>query len=132
MRQKTRQRRILWIESIGFTIIIALSWLTELVRLPHLLYGESFVPNWSRAVLRTVVILAIWVWVYWETKRLLHRLHHLEEFLLICPWCRKIGDRGEWVSTEMYFGTNFATRTTHGMCPECSQKFLERAESKKS
>ena len=51
--------------------------------------------------------------------RLLKRLHHLEEFLLVCSWCRRVGDQGEWLTTEEYFGSKFATHTSHGICPEC-------------
>jgi len=122
MKTSPRKTRILGVEHAGFSVIVALSWLTEIVRLPHLIYGEPFTPNWGRALLRTVIIVAIWIWVHVETKRLLLRLHQLEDYLLVCSWCRKIGDRGTWVSMEKYFGSRFETRTTHGMCPECAAK----------
>jgi hypothetical protein len=124
MTHRKGKDRILWIESIGFSIIIALAWLTEILGLPHLLFDEAFTPNWSRAILRTVAIVLVWIWVRAETKRLLIRLHRLEEYLLVCAWCRKIGDNGEWVTMEKYFGSNFDTRTSHAMCPECSEKFV--------
>lgn len=122
MHRSPRKARILWIEHTGFSVIVALAWLTEIIGLPHLIYGENFDPNWGRAVLRTVIVVAVWIWVHVETKRLLHRLHQLEDFLLVCSWCRKIGDHGNWVSMEKYFGSRFDTRTTHGMCPECADK----------
>lgn len=129
MKARKGQRRILWIESIGFSIILVLAWLTELTRLPHVLFDEPFTPNWNRAILRTVVVVGVWVWVHIETRRLLHRLHHLEDYLLVCSWCRKIGDHGKWISMEKYFGSKFDTQTTHGMCPECSVKVLTAAPS---
>jgi hypothetical protein len=124
MKHRQSRHRILRTEAIGFSAIIALSWLTELMRLPHLLFEEPFSPNWQRALLRTVVVLAVWVWVYIGTRQLLQRLHYLEDFLLICSWCRKIGHEGEWVTMEKYFGSQFRTRTTHGMCPECAATML--------
>jgi hypothetical protein len=109
-------------EAIGFSAIIVLSWATEFFRLPHLLFDESPSFNWYRAVLRTIVVLLIWLWVHLATKRLLKRLHHLEEFLLVCSWCRKVGHDGDWLTMEEYFGSKFDTQTSHGICPECAKK----------
>ena len=121
-QSKGKSNRILWIEAIAFFSIIVLSWATEAVRIPHLLYGESFTPNWHRAILRTVVITFIWLWVHLSTKKLLKRLHYLEEFLRICSWCRKVCYEGEWLEMEKYLKSKFATKTSHGMCPACLQK----------
>jgi hypothetical protein len=120
-RTKKRANSILWVEAFGFSLIIVLSWLTEAVRIPHLIFDEPFTPNWHRAMLRTIVVLLIWAWVHLATRRLLRRLHYLEEFLRICGWCRKVCDHDEWLTMEEYFNSKFATRTSHGMCPECLQ-----------
>ena len=121
-QSKGKSNRILWVEATAFSLIIALSWLTEIVRIPHLLYGENFIPNYHRAVLRTVVILLIWFWVNVATRKLLRRLHYLEEFLRICSWCQKVSYEGEWLDMEKYLKSKFATKTSHGMCPACLQK----------
>jgi hypothetical protein len=121
---------ILWIEAIAFSLIVVLSWLTEVVRFPHLVFGESSVPNWHRAELRTVVVLLIWTWVHLATRKLLKRLHHLEEFLRICGWCRKVSYDGEWLDMEKYFNSKFATKTSHGMCPDCLKKKVEELAAK--
>src|ERR1700712_1115935 len=113
-------------EAIGFSLIIVLSWATEVFQVPHLLFHEPVLFNWHRAFLRTAVVLAIWIWVHLATKRVLRRLHHLEEFLLVCSWCRKVGYEGEWLTTEEYFGSKFHTETSHGICPECAKKTLDR------
>ena len=102
--------------------MIFMTCLTEMARLPHLLWGEPFQPNWSRAILRSAVLVAIWLWVHMATRQLLKRLHHLEEFLRICSWCRKVGHGGEWLDMERYFNSKFDTKTTHGMCPDCMRK----------
>jgi hypothetical protein len=129
MKKQKGRNSILWVEAGGFSLIIVMSWLTELLRIPHYIFGESFVPNWDRAILRTLVIGAIWVWVYWITGRLLKRLHHLEEFLRICSWCRKVCNDDQWLGLEDYFNSKFATRTSHGMCPDClKKKVLELAQ----
>jgi hypothetical protein len=125
MKKIKGRNSILWVEAAGFSVIIVMSWLTEVLRIPHYVFGESFVPNWHRAILRTVVIGGIWIWVYWITRRLLKRLHHLEEFLRICSWCRKVCNDEEWLGLEDYFNSKFATRTSHGMCPDCLKKKVQ-------
>jgi hypothetical protein len=121
-RIKDKENSILWVEAVGFSLLITLCWVTELVRLPHVIFGEGFTPDWRRAVLRTVVLLLVWAWVHAATKRLLRRLHYLEEFLRVCSWCRKVCHEGEWLEMERYFNSKFATKTSHGMCPECLNK----------
>ena len=118
----TSSESILAKEAIGFSLIIALSWLTEFLHIPYLLFSEPHEINWRRAVIRTVVIVAVWLWVHLATKRVLKRLHHLEEYLLICSWCRKVGSEGRWLSMEEYFGSKFSTETSHGICPECAER----------
>jgi len=117
-----KSNRILWVEAGAFSLIIALSWLTEMVLIPHLLYGEDFTPNYHRAILRTVVVLLIWLWVNMATRKLLRRLHYLEEFLRVCSWCRKVSYGNDWIEMETYLKSKFATKTSHGICPSCLQK----------
>jgi hypothetical protein len=125
MKKQKGRNSILWVEAGGFSLVIAMAWLTEAFRIPHYLYGEPFVPNWHRAILRTIVIGLIWLWVFGITRRLLKRLHYLEEFLRICSWCRKVCHNDEWLGLEDYFNSRFATRTSHGMCPECLKKKVQ-------
>ncbi len=106
----------------GFSLILLISWGAQLAGIPHYFYGETIDFNWSRFLIRTAVIVIVWVWVHVTTKRLLKRLHHLEEFLLVCSWCRKVGHEGQWLTMEEYFGSKFATETSHGICPECEQR----------
>jgi hypothetical protein len=131
-QNKGKENIILWIEAFGFSLLIVLSWLTEAIRIPHYLFNEPFAPDWRRAILRTIVISLIWLWVHLATRRLLKRLHHLEEFLRICSWCRKVCHDDEWLTMEDYFNSKFATRTSHGMCPECLQKKKDELTTKEN
>ena len=74
--QSTKQNAesILMKEAIGFSTIIALAWLTELLHVPHWFFKEPPEFNWTRVLLRTGVVLATWVWVHFTTRRLLKRL----------------------------------------------------------
>jgi len=105
--------------------MIALAWLSEMLRIPHYIFGEAFSPNWRRAVLRTVVVLLIWTWVHLVTRRLLKRLHYLETRLQMCGWCRRVCQDGVWMTTEEYFSSQLSTETSHDICPECLEKQLK-------
>ena len=120
---KIKQREIiLWVEAFAFGLIILLGWLTEIFRLPHYLFSEPEITNWARPLLKTGVVMCVWAAVHVATQRLLKRLHHLEEYLRICAWCRKLEHGGEWMPLEDYFGSAFATKTSHGVCPDCSHQ----------
>lgn len=125
-RPSVSGKNILRKEAIGFSTIIVLTWLVEAIQLPHLVFDEPPVFYWPRVLIRTGVVLAIWLWVHFATKRLLQRLHELEKYLLICSWCRKVGHEGEWLTTEAYFGSKLATPTSHGICPECADRSFRR------
>jgi hypothetical protein len=114
-------------EAMGFSLILALIWLTELIGVPHLFFGEPAGFVWTRVLFRTGVILAIWGGVHWSNRRLIKRLRQLEEFLHVCSWCRKVGHDGEWLTVEDYFGSHLNTVTSHGICPACAASQLEAA-----
>jgi DNA-binding NarL/FixJ family response regulator len=52
----------------------------------------------------------------------------LETFLPICCECKKIRDKdGSWQRLEKYMGEHSNTTFSHGYCPECAKKALEKA-----
>ena len=105
---------------VGFATFLVLVWLVEFFRVPHRFFNEPDEINWFRLGMRTAIIVGIWAWVHFTTKRVLIRLHYLEEFLRVCSWCQKVGHEGTWLTTEEYFGSKFNTRTSHGICPKCA------------
>lgn len=115
-------RIILRGQAVGFSALLVIMWVVEFLRLPHYLFGESPDIIWTRILSRTAVLLTIWLIVHLTTRRLLRRLHELEEFLRLCSWCRKVDHEGNWVSIEEYFDTKFATGTSHGICPDCARQ----------
>jgi len=123
----TSGRSILRRQTIGFSLLVSAVWVAEIVGFAHLYFDEPPGFVWTRLLLRTAVILAIWAWVHLTTRRLLRHLYHLEEYLLVCSWCRKVGHEGKWLSMEDYFGSRLNTETSHGICPECAgQQFKEQ------
>ena len=117
-------QRILWYQAAGFTTIILLSWVDELLRLPYHLFGGTPHSEWRESVVETVVVLLVWASVFRLTRTMLRRLHYLEGLLRMCAWCRKVDCGAEWVLVEEYFARRLGIRTSHGMCPECAAKAL--------
>jgi hypothetical protein len=128
MINRKKAQRILWYEAIGFLLIIALSWLDELLSLPARLFGGVQHTNWREAAMETTIVLAVWLVVFVFTKRLLVRLYYLEGFLRVCAWCRKIGHDDEWMPLETYFSKGFDIKTSHSICPACAKKMEAESE----
>jgi hypothetical protein len=126
MPAQTHISRILWVEIIGFLIIIALSWVHELTDLAHSISGVEYVPDWVEATTETVMVIVVAIPVMILTRRLVSRLYHLEGFLRVCAWCRKIEHDGEWIPLENFFERKFETATSHGICPVCLVEAKEK------
>ena len=60
-----------------------------------------------------------------KTKQLTSEIETLSELLPVCAWCKKVrNDSGYWEQIEKYISTRSGASITHGVCPECEQKFL--------
>ena len=58
-------------------------------------------------------------------------IKQLSGLLPICAWCKKLrDDAGYWKSVEQYIGERTKAEFTHGMCPECYNKFLAEENTK--
>jgi len=129
--KKDQPAKVLTYESLGFLAIISLSWLDELLSLPSLLlHGNPYIPDFRESTVEMLLILAVWLLVAGATRRLLNRLHYLEEFLRVCAWCHRIHHKGRWLPIEELFQQGFDTPTTHGICPHClarNKATMERA-----
>lgn len=48
----------------------------------------------------------------------------LTGFLPVCSWCNKIEDEnGAWLQMEAYISQRSQAKFTHGMCPQCYERF---------
>ena len=68
-----------------------------------------------------------------ELQETLKEVRTLSGLLPICAWCKKLrDDEGYWKSVEQYIGERTKAEFTHGMCPECYDKFQVKEDSKES
>ena len=127
MKAKSNKRTahsILWIECLGFSLIILLSWLDELLGLPHLLFGYAHRPDWHESAFESLVAASVWLVVYAMTRRVLRRFQYLEDMIMMCAWCRKVEQRDDWVSLEHYCAQELGVDLSHGICPKCGRQAL--------
>jgi hypothetical protein len=78
--------------------------------------------------LETLIVLLVATPVMILTERLVSRLHHLEGFLRVCAWCKKLEHNGEWIPLEEFFERKFQTETSHGMCLACMDEMKAKMQ----
>ena len=60
-----------------------------------------------------------------ELEQALARVKHLQGLLPICSYCKKIrNDRNYWQQVEAYITEHSEAIFSHGICPECFEKFV--------
>ncbi|MGD9819422.1 MAG: hypothetical protein AB7V04_12085 [Desulfomonilaceae bacterium] len=53
-------------------------------------------------------------------------INELRSLLPICAWCKKVrDDKAYWHSVENYLENHMDISFTHGICPECRDKFTD-------
>ena len=115
-------KRILLYQNIGFSLIIIISWLDELIGLPTLIMGTAHDHIWGEAVLETIVVFMVWIPVNIFTRILLKRLFYLESLVKMCAWCRRVEYENKWYTMEQFYKLGFNTSVTHGICHDCLKK----------
>ena len=61
-----------------------------------------------------------------KLENALSQVKQLQGLLPICSYCKKIrDDRNYWHQVEAYVGGHSEAEFTHGICPDCYEKFVE-------
>jgi len=123
MKKSSQLTKVLLYQHVGFLIVILLCFLDELLKLPTLIFSDHpFAFVFRRSTLEMLLVLSVWLLVSTSTRRLLKRVHHLESFMRVCSWCRRIDYKSQWMPLEEFMRQGFDTPTTHGICPECLEQ----------
>ncbi len=95
-------------------------------------------PDWKVTANRIVALLVIWATTTLMIHRnrlsakqesALQRIRVLEGILPICVECKKIRDDSHnWHQLERYITDNSEAMFTHGYCPDCKTRTLQRIE----
>ncbi len=123
MQKQCVSARVFWYQSFGFLTIMGLGWLDELVGLGSLILGHNdYIFRFRQSALEMLLVLAVWLLVAGATRRLCARLRHVESFMRVCAWCRRIDYGNRWMKLEDFLRHGFDTPTSHGICDECLAK----------
>lgn len=77
------------------------------------------------------VSLALLAWLIHHTAHLRRHIQTLEGMLPICAWCKRIRtEQGEWLSLETLVAQNADVAFTHGICPDCTERFRAEADAR--
>ena len=108
------------IEIIGFLCVILISWLDELLDLPHIFFGASASPiNYFESIFESILILAFAIIIIFLTHIILQRLNFFEGLLPVCSFCKKIRSENQWIPVEQYISSHSEADFSHSLCPEC-------------
>ena len=60
-----------------------------------------------------------------ELQHALQQVKTLSGLLPVCMFCKKVrNDQGYWARIEQYLAEHADVEVSHGVCPDCGQKFL--------
>jgi hypothetical protein len=114
-------RRILILEAVAFLAIVAIIWLDELLDLPHLLFRAPRTPvRLGEGLLESVLTMMVGIGVVSVTWRAFRRIQYLESLSVMCAWCRRVREGGDWLTVEAFLERQHHAQTTHGICEACA------------
>jgi hypothetical protein len=114
-------QRILILESFAFLVIVAIIWLDELLDLPHLLFSAPPTPvRVEEGLLESILTLMVGIGVVSVTWRAFRRIEYLESLIVMCAWCRRVREGGDWLTVEAFLERQHHAQTTHGICERCA------------
>lgn len=120
---QTVVKRILQLEIVAFSGIIAASWINEIWDIPNLVYHAKPSPiNYYESAIETGWALLVLAFVLVITQVFLKKIKHLEGFLRVCSFCKSICVEDEWKSIETYMHEHAEVQMTHSLCPGCAKK----------
>lgn len=112
-------------ESAALAAIVLLLWIDEILDVPHVLLGAPSTPvNWRESLFESAVVVGCGIVLIRATWKLFSEIQYLEGFLLVCAWCKRIRDeQGQWEQMEAYIHGHSEAVFSHGVCPDCEEKF---------
>ncbi|ADW19320.1 hypothetical protein Despr_3192 [Desulfobulbus propionicus DSM 2032] len=131
-RQNMIAKKVSWYEAIAILFIIAVTWIDEILDIPFLILGGEATPiNWRESFFESIIIGIIGAVIIRHTYKLLLRVSYLESILPVCASCGKIRMDSEfWEDIKHFVQERAKTEFTHGICPECIEKYYPEMRQK--
>lgn len=109
---------------IGYGLLLLLIAGNELFDFPHNIFGTPATPvNWPETFIEGTYIVCLGAFTTYWSFSYLQRIKFLEGFLPICSYCKKIRKGDGWTSLEKYMSEHSEARFSHGLCPDCAEKY---------
>ncbi|HYQ86030.1 MAG TPA: PAS domain S-box protein [Bacteroidota bacterium] len=97
------------------------------------LKGESVVLSIARDVTDRRQAQAAQEKLIQELQGALAQVKSLKGLLPICSWCKRIrDDKGYWLEVEAYLHDHTDVDFSHGICPECTEKYKKMVIDKRT
>jgi hypothetical protein len=136
MTKEDFTKKIMGFELAGFTVVIMILWLDEILDIPAVVFGGQATPiNYTESLFETVLVAVLAAIVVTMTNRLLERIQYLEGILPVCSFCKKIRVEDQWVPIEVYIRDHSAVEFSHSLCPDCREEhygYLKDLKGKQS
>jgi hypothetical protein len=123
LKSRRNQNRILLLQSLGFAVLILLTWVDIDVVFPWIF--SSLTPHQTgllTALTESMWICALDAYIFAIQVRSAKRIKHLEGLLSVCSFCKRIRKEGRWIPIEEYIRDHSEADFSHGFCPECGVK----------
>lgn len=117
-------KRTMELQLLGFMVLLFLIVGDETLDFPHTLFGAPATPiNWAEAIMEGTFVFFLCAFSMLSTRYFIRRVKFLEGFMSICAHCKKIQEGDDWVSLEKYMIAHSEAQFSHGVCPECAEKY---------
>ncbi|MDD5457109.1 MAG: hypothetical protein PHV30_08765 [Candidatus Margulisbacteria bacterium] len=73
--------------------------------------------------METLVYCFLFLFIATITYRFLSHIKHLEGFIYLCSYCKKVKFGDEWISLDDFLRHQTDAKWSHGLCPDCMQKY---------
>jgi len=121
-------------QAVILLMLLALTFVNEVLDLPHFLLGD-LATTWGQRsgeiYIELVIFCAAITLEVFLFARLARRIKILEGFLHICAGCKRIQVHDRWEQLEKYISEHSLAEFSHSLCPECIEKLYPELFSSK-
>ena len=114
LSNQSMKRKVVGGEIFGFLLAILTCWITEIFDPPF---------SMQQVLIESLALLILGGSIVRWTLNALERIRKLEGFILMCASCKSVKVDGKWAKVETVLGHDQPLRISHGMCPDCFEKF---------
>ena len=110
-------------ELIAFICVVLIIWFITFFEIPTTVWGSKYLNSAIISnLIETVLFIFIFIFIMTISYRFLQHIKHLEGFLHICSYCKKVKVDNVWMPLDDFLRMQTDANWSHGLCDECMQK----------